>query len=141
VLIRSISLAAAALALCLPAHARAAAAQVTTPLGCVETVVKTATSPTGSSMAQGGTIVFRDSIAPGHGNVRSVYVPPGGDAIASAGDHVRVCLLHVPSKAGGCNPATDPRGLEFLVYVHTTDPTRQTNAAVYMNAEHNCGGA
>ncbi len=136
---------AAAVAILAPAHARASTTQIVTPLGCVETVVTKSQAPTGSAMYQGGTLSFRDPIAPGQSGqaarIRSLYIPPGSEPIASAGDRVRVCLLSVPAKSGGCDPTTDARGLEFLVYVHTSDPTRQTNAAVYMNAEHNCGGA
>lgn len=90
-------------------------------------------------MADGGHIEFRDDIASG---IRELYVGPGDSPVANVGEHVRVCLLNVPQKGNGCDPTKDMRGREFLVYVHTSDPDRQSNnAAVYTNAEHWCGGA
>ncbi|MEO6835838.1 MAG: hypothetical protein ABI231_08030 [Candidatus Tumulicola sp.] len=92
---------------------------------------------------------FRDDIAPGHGirgdQIHYLYVPPGDSPIASAGERVRVCLLNVPKKTPGkygCDPAKDIRGREFLVFVSTSDPDRQSdNAGIYTNGEHYCGGA
>ncbi|HEY1974996.1 MAG TPA: hypothetical protein VGG89_00445 [Candidatus Baltobacteraceae bacterium] len=113
--------------------------KIETPLGCVETIVTRSAAPTGSSMAEGGHMEFRDAIAPG---IRELYVAPGDHPVAGWHERVRVCLLGVPKKHDGCDPAKDGRGREFLVYVYTSDPDRQSdNAAVYTNAEHWCGGA
>jgi hypothetical protein len=90
-------------------------------------------------MADGGRMEFRNDIARG---IKELYVPPGDVAVAHEGERVRVCLLNVPKKSDGCDPAKDGRGREFLVYVYTNDPDRQSdNAFVYTNAEHWCGGA
>lgn len=118
---------------------------VNSSLGCVDTVVTTSQQPTGSSMAEGGDIEFRDDIAPGHGianqQILGVYVPPGSYTVTAVGDSVRVCLLSVPQKASdpgafGCDPAVDIRGRAFLVYDRAN-----SNAQVYSNGEHGCGGA
>jgi len=113
---------------------------VDSSLGCVETVITQSTAPTGSSMAQGGGISFRDDIAPGNGakdvQILGVYLPPDTYPVGKLGDHVRVCLLSVPTKSEGCDPSVDVRGREFLVY----DRANQ-NAQVYSNGEHYCGGA
>ena len=111
--------------------------QIESPFGCVETVVTKSRAPTGSSMADGGTITFRNDIAPG---IAEVYVPPGSEPIAAAGDRVRVCLISVPRKGNGCDPSRDGRGREFLVYDRSSEEP-SNNAAVYTNAEHYCGGA
>jgi len=117
--------------------------QIETPLGCVNTVVTSASAPTGAAMADGGSMYFRDDIAPGHGinghSITYLYVAPGDNPIANAGARVRVCLLSMPKKEPGkygCNPAIDIRGRQFLVYDIATQ-----NAAVYTNGEHLCGGA
>lgn len=90
-------------------------------------------------MADGGHMQFRDDIGQG---IREAYVYPGDYPVAIVGDRVRVCLLSVPKKTTGCDPAKDIRGREFLVYVHTNGSDRESdNAAVYTNAEHWCGGA
>lgn len=117
--------------------------QIQAPLGCVDTVVTKALAPTGSSMADGGELAFRDDIAPGHGaagqKIRTLYVSPGSDTVASNGDHVRVCLLQMPQKDSYCNPSTDIRGREFLVF--DTSKPQGENAGVFFNGEHLCGGA
>jgi hypothetical protein len=117
--------------------------EIQAPLGCVDTVVTKSVAPTGSSMADGGELAFRDDIAPGHGakgqTIRTLYVSPGYDTVAGSGDHVRVCLLQVPKKDAYCNPATDVRGREFLVF--DTSKPQGENAGVFFNGEHLCGGA
>ena len=90
-------------------------------------------------MADGGRMEFRDDISLRE-HIRELYVYPGDTPIASAGDRVRVCLLSMPKKGDGCDPAKDIRGREFLVFDRTSD-TESHNAAVYTNAEHWCGGA
>jgi hypothetical protein len=95
-----------------PAHR---VSEIESPLGCVNTVVTKSFAPT------------------------DVYVGPGDSPVARVGAHVRVCLLSVPRKGNGCDPATDIRGREFLVYNPNGDSGE--NAAVYTNAEHLCGGA
>ncbi len=114
------------------------ASEIESPLGCVETVVTKSVAPTGPSMADGGTLEFRNDIAGQH--IRELYVPPGDYSVANTGDRVRVCLLSTPKKAGGCDPTKDIRGREFLVYDRTSN-RESDNAAVYTNGEHSCGGA
>lgn len=117
--------------------------EIEAPLGCVNTVVTKTLAPTGSSMADGGELAFHDDIAPGHGaagqTIRTLYVAPGSDTVASNGDHVRVCLLQMPQKDSYCNPATDVRGREFLVF--DKSKAQGENAGVFFNGEHLCGGA
>jgi hypothetical protein len=117
--------------------------EIQAPLGCVNTVVTKSLAPTGSSMADGGELAFHADIAPGHGaagqTIRTLYVPPGYDPVASVGDRVRVCLLQIPEKTASCDPATDVRGREFLVF-DRSKPQRE-NAGVLFNGEHLCGGA
>jgi hypothetical protein len=92
-------------------------------------------------MADGGGMSFRDDIASGQ-KIREIYVGPGDNPVAIAGNRVRVCLLSTPKKGGGCDPATDIRGREFLVYNRDADADRSgDNASVYTNGEHWCGGA
>ncbi len=145
-LLGRVALATAALWLAAPAGmARAAGMpqEIQAPLGCVDTVVTKALAPTGPSMAQGGSLTFRDDIAPGHGaagqKIRTLYVSPDSDPVAASGDHVRVCLLQLPQKNGSCDPSTDIRGREFLVF--DTSKTLGENAGIFFNAEHLCGGA
>ncbi len=116
-----------------------AVTQVETPLGCINTVVVRANAPTGPFMADGGTITFRDNIAPGRSPIDSLYIAPGSDPVASAGQRVRVCLLDIPKAQGGCDPARDPRGREFLVI--NLEAAQENLAGVYYNGEHGCGGA
>lgn len=127
------------------ARVQEASEPINTALGCVETVVTGAQQPTGPGMADGGSISFRDDIAPHHGTsnqqILGVYVAPGAYAIANVGDRVRVCLLNVPAKSVnsdglGCDPARDIRGRGFIVYDRATG-----EADVYSNGEHSCGGA
>ncbi|MFY9781168.1 MAG: hypothetical protein WAJ85_11745 [Candidatus Baltobacteraceae bacterium] len=117
--------------------------EIQAPLGCVDTAVTKALAPTGPSMADGGELAFRDDIAPGHGaagqKIRTLYVPPNYDLVANSGDHVRVCLLQVPWKTASCNPSTDIRGREFLVF-NRSKPQGE-NADVLFDGEHGCGGA
>jgi hypothetical protein len=113
--------------------------QIESPLGCVNTVVTKSSAPTGPSMADGGSMSFRDDIASGQ-KIREIYVPPDENPVANAGDRVRVCFLSTPKKGGGCDPATDIRGREFLVYNSKSEDS-SGNAAVYSNGEHWCGGA
>ncbi len=117
--------------------------QIEAPLGCVDTVVTKSLAPTGTSMASGGLLTFRDDIAPGHGaagqTIRMLYVAPGDDTVANSGDRVRVCLLQMPLKTAYCNPATDIRGREFLVF--DMSKPQGENAGVFFNGEHLCGGA
>jgi hypothetical protein len=150
------TLAAILLVLLLPSRGLQAAttgtnhvSQFESPLGCVNTIITESVKPTGPSMADGGGMNFRDDIAPGHGikgaEIRYLYVPTGSYPVGAASEPVRVCLLNMPKKQGGrygCDPSKDIRGREFLVYVLTNDPNRQSNnAAVYTNGEHYCGGA
>ncbi len=125
------------------ARAASVPQEIQAPLGCVDTVVTKSLAPTGSAMADGGELAFRDDIAPGHGaagqTIRTLYVPPGYDPVANSGDHVRVCLLQVPQKTGYCDPATDVRGREFLVFDRSKP--QGENAGVFFNGEHLCGGA
>jgi hypothetical protein len=116
---------------------------VDTALGCVETVVTKSDAPTGPSMADGGDMTFRDDIAPGHGaanqQIFNVYIPPGSNPTANVGDRARVCLLSMPQKdtaPGGCDPAVDARGREFIILDLATG-----QAGVFANGEHGCGGA
>ena len=117
--------------------------EIQAPLGCVDTVVTKSLAPTGPSMAGGGQLAFRDDIAPGHGakgqTIHTLYVPPGYDTVADSGDHVRVCLLQIPQKTGSCDPLTDVRGREFLVFDRSKP--QGENAGVFFNGEHLCGGA
>ena len=125
------------------ARAAASSQEIQAPLGCVDTVVTKAQAPTGTSMADGGELSFRDDIAPGHGakgqTIRSLYVGPGQDTVAGTGDRVRVCLLQMPRKSSYCDPSKDVRGREFLVF-DTSKPEGE-NAGVFFNGEHLCGGA
>jgi hypothetical protein len=125
------------------AHAPSAPQEIQAPLGCVDTVVTKSLAPTGSSMADGGELAFRADIAPGHGaagqTIRTLYVPPGYDPVANSGDRVRVCLLQIPQTTGSCNPSTDIRGREFLVFDRSKP--QGENAGVFFNGEHLCGGA
>ncbi len=145
---RLVAAAFATAALCLmpwagTAGSASAADEIQAPLGCVNTVVAKAHAPTGSSMADGGSLTFRDDIAPGHGaagqKIKDLYVSPGSDTVADTGDHVRVCLLQMPRKTAYCNPSTDIRGREFLVF-DQSKPEGE-NAGVFFNGEHLCGGA
>ena len=122
-----------------PASSATAVTQIEAPLGCVNTVVVRANAPTGPYMADGGSITFRNNIAPGHTPVDSLYIAPGYDTVASAGQRVRVCLLYIPKAQGSCDPTHDPRGREFLVI--NLEPQEQNRAGVYYNGEHGCGGA
>jgi hypothetical protein len=128
---------------CRTALATGGPQKIEVPLGCVDTVVTKALAPTGTSMASGGLLSFRDDIAPGHGaagqKIRMLYVAPGDDTVADSGDHVRVCLLQMPKKTDSCNPAADIRGREFLVF--DTSKPQGENAGVFFNGEHLCGGA
>ncbi len=125
------------------ARATSAPHEIQAPLGCVNTVVTKSVAPTGPSMADGGELAFRDDIAPGHGaagqKIRTLYVPPGYDPVAASGDRVRVCLLQVPKKTGSCDPSSDVRGREFLVF--DKSKPQGENAGVFFNGEHLCGGA
>lgn len=117
----------------------AAVTQVETPLGCVDTIVVSARAPTGPFMADGGTITFRNTIAPGRTPIYRLYIAPGSDPVASAGQRVRVCLLDIPKAQGSCDPRRDPRGREFLVI--NLEAAQRNQAEVYYNGEHGCGGA
>jgi len=125
------------------AHTASAPHEIQAPLGCVDTAVTKSLAPTGSSMADGGELAFRDDIAPGHGatgqKIRTLYVPPGYDTVAGTGDHVRVCLLQMPQKTSSCDPSTDVRGREFLVFDRSKP--QGENAGVFFDGEHLCGGA
>jgi hypothetical protein len=119
--------------------------EVSSRLGCVETVITEVKPGTDSSGAGSGYIGFRDDIAPGHGahdmNIMGVslayttYVP-----LMNVGDHARVCLLSVPEKQrdvpGGCNPEYDARGRRFLIYDRASQVFAQ-----YSYGVHGCGGA
>jgi hypothetical protein len=126
-----------------PLAATSAPQEIQAPLGCVETTVTKSLAPTGTSMASGGELAFRDDIAPGRGaagqTIRTLYVAPGDDTVADSGDHVRVCLLQMPRKTGSCDPSKDIRGREFLVFDESKP--QGENAGVFFNGEHLCGGA
>jgi hypothetical protein len=113
---------------------------VDSALGCVETTIATLHAPTGESMAAGGSITFRNDIAPGHGTQKhrivGVYVPPDSYLTGTAGDRVRVCLISVPKKTEACDPAADERGRQFLIYDRALSV-----AMLFSNGEHDCGGA
>lgn len=125
------------------ARAASTPQEIQAPLGCVDTVVTKSLAPTGSSMAAGGQLTFRDDIAPGNGaagqTIRALYVAPDNDPVANSGDHVRVCLLQMPQKTASCDPSKDIRGREFLVF--DTSKAQGENAGVFFNGEHLCGGA
>jgi len=113
---------------------------VDSALGCVETSIATIHAPTGESMADGGFITFRSDIAPGHGSnthrIFGVYVPPDSYVAGKPGDRVRVCLITMPRKTAACDPATDDRGRDFLIYNRALGV-----ALLFENGEHDCGGA
>jgi hypothetical protein len=113
--------------------------EIEAPLGCVDTVVTKSVAPTGPAMADGGIMAFRNYISTSQ-KIRELYIPPGDEPIANAGDRVRVCLLSIPKKGAGCDPTNDSRGREFLVYNRDAE-NASDNAAIYTNAEHWCGGA
>lgn len=125
----------------------AAPIQISTRLGCVDTVVTQMQPPTDASGAGSGYIGFRDEIAPGHGaanqNIMGVTIAYTTEYPAmSVGDHARVCLVSVPQKSTdnaiglGCDPAKDVRGRMFVIYDLASGVIAQ-----YANGTHGCGGA
>ena len=126
---------------CVATPVQAHVAQVSSSLGCVNTLVTESRAPTGPAMVDGGGMTFADNITPGRGKNLGVYIPPGGAPVARAHQHVRVCLIDIPDKDSNCDPSKDSRGRVFLVINVETDPDYNGQADVYTNAEHGCGGA